>query len=87
MRETRGFYFSEHFFVKIALLEASWEPFWPKKRSGATLVSGHLEEESKSSIFDRFWGHLGVVLGPSWGAKMDPKWDPKRAFIASDFQE
>ena len=37
-----------------------------------------VQERSKSHaffvlIFDSFWGRLGVVLGPIWGAKIDPK--------------
>ena len=37
-----------------------------------------VQERSKSHaffvlIFDSFWGRLGVVWGPIWGAKIDPK--------------
>ena len=50
-------------------------PRWAQDR----LKTGprRVQERSKSHaffvlIFDSFWGRLGVVLGPIWGAKIDP---------------
>ena len=63
-------------------------PRWAQDR----LKTGprRVQERSKSHavfvlIFDSFWGHLGVVLGPIWGAKIDPKSEGSLGKIDLDF--